>query len=112
MSSHAEEAPHIAQLQGPATRIYNYVLGDLGEKKKKKKKKKNKRLATDVSSGANQKKNATRGSSILAIKWRAEMKVPHVVKVRMMTVVIVIIIMANIYRLLPCTGHRIVKYLL
>ena len=38
------------ELEGPTTRIYNYVLGGFGEKKKKKKKK---RLATDVSSGAN-----------------------------------------------------------
>ena len=40
----------MAQPEGPATGIYNYVLGSFGEKKKKKKKK---RLATDVSSGAN-----------------------------------------------------------
>ena len=29
---------HIAQPEGPATRIYNYVLGVLGKRKKKKKK--------------------------------------------------------------------------
>ena len=40
------------QLEGPTTKIYNYVLGGFGEKKKKKKR----RLATDVSSGANLKK--------------------------------------------------------
>ena len=38
------------QLEGPTTKIYNYVLGGLGEKKKKKKKQ---RLATVISSGAN-----------------------------------------------------------
>ena len=38
---------HISEPEGPTTRIYNYVLGDFGEKKKKK------RLATDVGSGAN-----------------------------------------------------------
>ena len=37
-SSHAEEASHIAQPEGPTTRIYNYVLGGFREKKKKKKK--------------------------------------------------------------------------
>ena len=34
-SSHAEVASHTAQLEGPATRIYNYVLGGFGKKKKK-----------------------------------------------------------------------------
>ena len=53
-SGHAEAASHVAQLEGPATTIYDYVLRGFGEKKKKKKKKK--RLATDVSSGANLKK--------------------------------------------------------
>ena len=37
------------QLEGPTTKIYNYVLGGFGEKKKKKRR----RLATVVSSGAN-----------------------------------------------------------
>ena len=37
------------QLEGPTTKIYNYVLGRFGEKKQEKKK----RLATVVSSGAN-----------------------------------------------------------
>ena len=37
-SSHAEVASHIAQPEGPATRIYNCVLGDFGEKRKKRKK--------------------------------------------------------------------------
>ena len=37
---HAEAASHIAQPEGPTTRIYNCVLGGLGEKKKKKKEKK------------------------------------------------------------------------
>ena len=36
-SSHAEAASHIAQPEGPTTRIYNHVLGGFGEKKKKKK---------------------------------------------------------------------------
>ena len=40
---------HMSQLEGPATKIYNYVPGGFGEKKQKKKK----RLATVVSSGAN-----------------------------------------------------------
>ena len=30
---------HIAELEGPTTRIYDYVLGGSGEEKKKKKKK-------------------------------------------------------------------------
>ena len=34
----AEAASHIAQLEGPVTRIYNYVLGGFGEKKKGKQK--------------------------------------------------------------------------
>ena len=42
------------QLEGPTTKIYNYVLGGFGEKKKEKKK--NRRLATVVSSGANPEK--------------------------------------------------------
>ena len=48
-SGHAEAVSHIAQPERPTTGIYSYVLGGFGEKKKKKKK----RLATDVSSGAN-----------------------------------------------------------
>ena len=32
---HVEMASHIAQLEGPTTRIYNYVLGGFGGKKKK-----------------------------------------------------------------------------
>ena len=44
-SGHAEVGSHMPQLEGPTTRICNYVLGGFGEKKKKK------RLATDVSSG-------------------------------------------------------------
>ena len=43
-SSHAVVASHIAELEGLATRIYNYVLGLWGGKKRG-------RLATDVSSG-------------------------------------------------------------
>ena len=49
-SGHAEAASHMPQPEGPTTKIYNYVLGGFGEKKKKKRRK---RLATDVSSGAN-----------------------------------------------------------
>ena len=37
-SSHAEVVSHIAQLEGPTTRIYDYVLGGFGENKKKNKK--------------------------------------------------------------------------
>ena len=33
-SSHAGVVSHIAQPEGPTTRIYNYVLGAFGEKKK------------------------------------------------------------------------------
>ena len=39
-SSHAEASSHMAQLEGPTTRIYNYLLGDFREKKKEKKKEK------------------------------------------------------------------------
>ena len=46
-SSHAEAASHIGQPEEPTARIYNYVLGGFGEKEEKR------RLATDVSSGAN-----------------------------------------------------------
>ena len=35
--SHAEVASHMAQLEGPATRIYNYALGGFGKEKEKKK---------------------------------------------------------------------------
>ena len=35
-SSHAEAVSHTAELEGPTTRIYNYALGDFGEKKTKK----------------------------------------------------------------------------
>ena len=49
-SDHAEVASHIAQPEGPTTRIYNYVLGALKRRRRRKKKR---RLATDVSSGAN-----------------------------------------------------------
>ena len=37
-SGHAEAASHIAQPEGPTTRIYNYLLGGFEEKKKKGKK--------------------------------------------------------------------------
>ena len=47
-SGHAEVVSHTAQPEGPTDKIYNYVLGGLEEEKKKKR-----RLATDVSSGAN-----------------------------------------------------------
>ena len=36
-SSHAEVVAHIAELERVTARIYNYVLGDFGEKKKKNK---------------------------------------------------------------------------
>ena len=62
LSSHAEAASHVAQPEGPTSRIYNYILGAFGEKKKKKKKK---RLATVVSSGANLKIKKKRNSRIL-----------------------------------------------
>ena len=48
-SGHAEAGSHIAEPEGPTTRMYNYILGGFREKKKKKKKR---RLATDVSSGS------------------------------------------------------------
>ena len=49
-SSHAEEASHMPQREGPTTeKLYNCVLGGFGEKKQEKKR----RLATVVSSGAN-----------------------------------------------------------
>ena len=38
-SGRVEVMSHITQPEGPTTRIYNYVLGDFGEKKKKKEKK-------------------------------------------------------------------------
>ena len=37
-SSHAEAVSHIAEVEGPTTRIYIYVLGGIGEKKEKKEK--------------------------------------------------------------------------
>ena len=46
-SGHVEAVSHMTQLEGPTTKIYNYVLGGFGEKKQEKK-----RLATVVSSGA------------------------------------------------------------
>ena len=49
---HAEVASHMPQLERPTTKRYNYVLGSFGEKKKCG----GRRLATDVSSGANLKK--------------------------------------------------------
>ena len=33
---HVEAASHMPQLEGPTTKIYNYVLGGFGEKKQKK----------------------------------------------------------------------------
>ena len=50
------------QLEGPTTKIYNYVLGGLGEKKQEKK-----RLATVISSCANlsKKKKPTLDISVL-----------------------------------------------
>ena len=35
---HVEVASHVPQLEGPTTKIYNYVLGGFGEKKQKEKK--------------------------------------------------------------------------
>ena len=37
-SGHAEAASHVPQLEGPTTKIDNYVLGGFGEKKQKEKK--------------------------------------------------------------------------
>ena len=37
-SGHVEVASHMPQLEGPATKIHNYVLGGCGEIKQKKKK--------------------------------------------------------------------------
>ena len=36
-SGHAEVASHMPQIEGPTTKIYNYVLGEFWEKKQKKK---------------------------------------------------------------------------
>ena len=62
----------MAQLEGPTTRIYNYVSGGSREKKKKE------RLATDVSSGANLKnkkqKKPPNGSKAL---WHFHLSLPH-----------------------------------
>ena len=41
-SGHAALASHVPQLEGPTTKIYNYVPGGFGEKKKENKKKKKK----------------------------------------------------------------------
>ena len=49
-SGHAEAASHIAQPEALTTSTYNYIPRGFGEKKKTKKER---RLATDVSSGAN-----------------------------------------------------------
>ena len=35
---HGEAVSHMQQLEGPTTKIYNYVLGGFGEKKQEKKK--------------------------------------------------------------------------
>ena len=48
-SSHAEAVSHIAELEVPTPRIYNYVLGGFGEKKKKKEKDWQQLLAQDQS---------------------------------------------------------------
>ena len=39
LSGHVDVASHIPQLEGPATKIYNYVQGELGEIEQEKKKK-------------------------------------------------------------------------
>ena len=51
---------HIAQPEALATRMYNYVLGVFREEKKQEKEKR--RLATDVSSGANLNKRKKRAN--------------------------------------------------
>ena len=48
-SGHVEAASHMTQLEGCATKIYNYIPGGFGEMSQEKKK----RLATVVNSGAN-----------------------------------------------------------
>ena len=57
-SGHVEAASHTAEPEALTTRVYNYVLRGFGEKKKEKKK--TRRLATDVSSGADLKKKKER----------------------------------------------------
>ena len=46
---HVGVASHTPQLEGPATKIYNYVLGGFGEEKKQKNKQR--KMNTNVSSG-------------------------------------------------------------
>ena len=60
-----EAASYKPQLEGPATKIYNYVWGGVGEIKQEKKEK---RLATVVSPGANLKKKKKKRKRIFPIK--------------------------------------------
>ena len=48
---------HIAELEGPTTRIYNYVLGGFGKKKKKKEERLAQMLAQDQSFQKEKKKS-------------------------------------------------------
>ena len=54
-SGHAEVASHIAQPEALKSRIYNYIGGLWGEEEEGEKKR---RLATEVSSGANLQKKS------------------------------------------------------
>ena len=55
-SSHAVVASHVEELEGPKTRIYNYVLGLWGEEKRKKEEDWQQMLAQGQSSSPKKKK--------------------------------------------------------
>ena len=59
------------QLEGPATKIYNYVPGGFGEINQKKKK----ILATVVSSGANLKKKQKKTKKLLILLFKGAMDI-------------------------------------
>ena len=67
-----EAASHVPQLEGPATKIYNYVWGRFAEIKQKKKK----RLETVLSSSGQPLKKKKKDSRCIFknVKWKKEKK--------------------------------------
>ena len=65
---HGSTHPHMAQLEGPTTRIYNYVLGGFGEKEQEKKREKDWQSCYLGCQSLGKKENQSPQTSTLALR--------------------------------------------